>query len=190
MATETHSAAGNGLADAAGVDGHELATAGPGMPQLDFSTWGNQIFWLLVALVVIYFVLSRVALPRIAAVLAERHGTITNDIARADDLKRQATEAEAAYEQALKDARAEAQAISQRTRDEIKVQVAEATAEADARIAVKSGEADKAVADIRATAMENVEVVAKDTAEALVAALGGSADATAISDAVNNRMKG
>ncbi len=190
MATETQSAAGNGMADAVGVDGHDMATSAPGMPQLDFSTWSNQIFWLVVALVVIYFVLSRVALPRIAAVLAERQGTITNDIARAEDLKRQADEAEAAYDQALKDARAEAQAISQRTREEVKAQVAEATAAADARIAEKTAEADKAISEIRASALENVEVVAKDTAEALVAALGGSADSATISDAVDNRMKG
>ncbi|MGB1643236.1 MAG: F0F1 ATP synthase subunit B', partial [Paracoccaceae bacterium] len=51
----------------------EAAT--PGMPQLDFSTFGNQIFWLVVTLVVIYLILSRVALPRIAGVLAERSGT-------------------------------------------------------------------------------------------------------------------
>ena len=53
----------------------------PGMPQLDFSTFSNQIFWLAVTLVAIYMILSRVALPCIAAVLAERQGTITNDIA-------------------------------------------------------------------------------------------------------------
>ncbi|MFZ8883347.1 MAG: F0F1 ATP synthase subunit B', partial [Paracoccaceae bacterium] len=35
----------------------EAAT--PGMPQLDFSTFGNQIFWLVVTLVVIYLILSR-----------------------------------------------------------------------------------------------------------------------------------
>ena len=35
----------------------------------------------------IYFVLSRIALPRIANVLAERQGTITNDIAAAEELK-------------------------------------------------------------------------------------------------------
>ena len=42
----------------------------PGMPQLDFSTFSNQIFWLIVTLVAIYFILSRLALPRIAGVLA------------------------------------------------------------------------------------------------------------------------
>ena len=72
-ATEaTHGAAdaAHGAVDAAqGAAGH--AESAGGMPQLDFSTFPNQIFWLLVTLVVIYFVLSRIALPRIAAVLSE-----------------------------------------------------------------------------------------------------------------------
>ena len=44
--------------------------AAPGMPQLDFSTFPNQIFWLVVTLIVMYLILSRVALPRIASILA------------------------------------------------------------------------------------------------------------------------
>ena len=54
------------------IDATAEAEKAAGMPQLDFSTWPNQIFWLLVTLVVIYLVLSRVALPRIGAVLADR----------------------------------------------------------------------------------------------------------------------
>ena len=102
MATETTS---DGLADATGIVTHAAET--PGMPQLNFDHWGNQIFWLILALIATYFILSRVALPRIGAVLAERQGTITNDIAAAEDLKVKAQEAEAAYDQALIDARAE-----------------------------------------------------------------------------------
>jgi hypothetical protein len=91
----------------------------PGMPQLDFSTFPNQIFWLIVTLVAIYFILDKIALPRIASVLAERQGTLTNDLAAAEDLKRQAVEAEEAYNKALADARAEAQRIAEETRAEI-----------------------------------------------------------------------
>ncbi|MFT5059946.1 MAG: F-type H+-transporting ATPase subunit b, partial [Polaromonas sp.] len=94
--------------------------AAPGMPQLDFSTFPNQIFWLAVTLVIIYLILSRVALPRIAAVLAERQGTITNDIAAAEELKLKAIEAEKAYDKALADARVEAGRIAGETRAEIK----------------------------------------------------------------------
>lgn len=183
MATETLSAEVAG--SCVGPTGSAI-----GMPQLCFDWWGNQIFWLVITLLVIFFVLSRIALPRIASVLAERQGTITNDIAAAEDLKRKAEEAEAAYEKALADARAEAQAIAAKTRDDIKADLADAMAKADEEISAKAVESEKAIAEIRASAMSNVEVVAKDTAEAIVAALGGKTDAAAIAAAVSNRMKG
>ncbi|MCD9149384.1 F0F1 ATP synthase subunit B' [Pseudophaeobacter flagellatus] len=182
MASNTQDAA-HGAAEAA----HGSA---PGMPQLDFSTFGNQIFWLAIALVAIYLILSRVALPRIAAVLAERQGTITNDLAAAEDLKAKAVEAEDAYNKALADARAEAQRIAAETRAEIQVGLDEAIAKADEQIAAKTAESEKAIGEIKAGALESVKEVAADTAEALVTALGGKADAKAVATAVADRMKG
>ena len=163
---------------------------GSSMPQLDFSTFGNQIFWLAVTLVVIYLILSRVALPRIAAVLAERQGTITNDIAAAEDLKAKAVEAENIYNKALADARAEAQRIAAETRAEIQAGLDEAIAQADVDIAAKAAESEKAIAEIKAGALDSISTVANDTAAEVVAALGGKADAKAIAAAVSNRMKG
>ena len=183
MATETTS---DGLADATGIVTHAAET--PGMPQLNFDHWGNQIFWLILALIATYFILSRVALPRIGAVLAERQGTITNDIAAAEDLKVKAQEAEAAYDQALIDARAEAQQIVAKADMQADLDIE--MAKADAEIAAQVAESEKAIAEIRASAMVNVQAVAKDTAEALVAALGGTADATTVDAAVDARMKG
>lgn len=177
MATETTSAEG-------------VVEAGPGMPQLDFSTWGNQIFWLVLALIAIYLILSRVALPRIAAVLAERQGTITNDIAAAEDLKSKAADAEAAYDKALLDARAEAQRIIAEAKAEMQAELDKAIEKADAQIAAQSAESEKAIAEIRAGAVESVKAVAKDTAKEIVAAMGGTADAKSITAAVTARMKG
>lgn len=161
-----------------------------GMPQLCFDWWPNQIFWLMVTLVVIFFFLSRVALPRIAAVLAERQGTITNDLAAAEDLKVKAVEAEEAYNKALANARAEAQKIIAQAKAEIQADLDDATAKADAEIAAKLAESEKTIAAIREGAMDSVKEVAKDTAKELVAALGGSADARSITSAVTAKMKG
>ncbi len=187
MATETesHSEEAGTAADAA----HGGAEA-VGMPQLDFSTFPNQIFWLVVTLVVIYLVLSRVALPRIASVLAERSGTITNDIAAAEELKLKAEEAEAAYNQALADARTEAQKIVAEAKAEIQADLDAATAKAYAEIAAKAAESEKAIAEIRAGAMESVQSVAKATAKEIVAALGGKADDKTINAAISDEMKG
>lgn len=180
MATQTHEAA-----EAAGHGAQAV-----GMPQLDFSTFANQIFWLVVTLVVIYLILSRIALPRIAAVLAERKGTITNDLAAAEELKLKATEAEKAYEKALADARAEAQRIVADTRAEIQKDLDAATAKADAEIAARVSESEKKIAEVRASALDSVTEVAKDTAREIVAALGGKADARSVTAAVNARLKG
>ena len=181
MATETdsHSAeAAHGGAEAAG------------MPQLDFSTFPNQIFWLVVTLVAIYLILNKIALPRIASVLAERQGTISNDIAAAEELKLKAEEAEAAYNQALADARAEAQKIVGEAKAEIQADLDVAMQKADAEIAAKAAESEKAIAEIRAGAMESVKEVAGATASEIVGALGGKADAKTVNAAIAAQMKG
>ncbi|MDK3020260.1 F0F1 ATP synthase subunit B' [Pseudodonghicola flavimaris] len=185
MATETHDA-GQAAADMA----HGAAQGGVGMPQLDFSTFPNQVFWLAVTLVVIYLVLSRVALPRIGGILAERTGTITNDLAAAEDLKAKAVEAEEAYNQALADARSEAQRIAAEARAEIQADLDDAIAKADAEIAAKTAESEKAIAEIRAGALESIQTVAKDTTAEIVGALGFQADDAAVAGAIADRMKG
>ena len=165
--------------------------AAPGMPQLDFSTFPNQIFWLVVTLIVMYLILSRVALPRIAAVLAERQGTITNDLAAAEELKLKAIEAEKAYEQALADARSEANRIIGLARDEIKADLDAAIAEADAEIAAKAADSEKAISDIRANALTSVAEVATTTAVEIANVLApGQIDEAVILAAVDTQLKG
>lgn len=182
MATDTQNAAGHG--------GDAAKAAEAGMPQLDFATFPNQIFWLVVTLIVIYLILSRVALPRIASVLAERQGTITSDIAAAEDLKAKAAEAEEAYKQALADAKAEAQKIAAEARAEIQADLDVATAKADAEIAAKAAESEKAIAEISAGAIDSIRDVAQDAAQEIITAMGGKADAKAVTAAIAARMKG
>lgn len=175
--------------EAAGYCVNSLGNA-IGMPQLCDAWFGNQVFWLLVALVAIYLILTRVALPRVGAVLAERSGTISNDIAAAEDLNRQAKEAEAAFEKALADARAESQRISGEARDAIRADLDVAIAEADRKIAAQSAESEKQIAEIRAGAMDSVSEVAREVAGDIVAALGGKADQSTVDAAVAARLKG
>ena len=179
MATETTDAA-HGAAEASGA----------GMPQLEFGTFPNQIFWLVVALVVIFFVFTRVALPRIAGVLAERQGTITNDIAAAEELKTRAAEAEEAYNLALAEARVEAGKIAAEAKAEIQAELAVAQAKADAEIAAKAAESEAAIAEIRAGAVEAVKAVAKDTTGEILSSMGFKADARTITSAITARLKG
>jgi F-type H+-transporting ATPase subunit b len=135
-------------------------------------------------------VVTKIAMPRIASVLAERKGTIGNDLAAAEELKAKAKAAEKAYNLALEQARAEATKIIAATKAEIQMDLDAAMAKADAEIGAKAAESEKRIAEIRAGAVDAVAEVARDTAGALVTALGGHADAGAIEAAVSARLKG
>ena len=76
----------------------DLEHAEKGMPQLDPAIFPNLIFWLVVALVALYYDPQPVALPRIGTVMGERNDAISNDIEAAASLKRRAEEAEAALQ--------------------------------------------------------------------------------------------
>ena len=80
------------------------------MPQLDFTTFIPQLFWLFLCLTILYFVLSKIALPRISDVIEERNDTITDDL---DEAKSLSLEAEKVVED-LKSKLEEARSISQK----------------------------------------------------------------------------
>ncbi len=162
-----------------------------GMPQLNPDWFSNQIFWLVVTLVVIFFVLSKVALPRIAAVLAERHGAIQGDLDKAEEMKAKAIAAEEAYNAALAKARAEAGVIVAEAKAEIQKELDIAIALADAEIAAKAAESDVEIQKIRDGALAAIKDVANDTtAEIVKAIMPGADDAKAVKAAVAARLKG
>ena len=66
------------------------------MPQLDFSTFLPQIFWLFISLSFLYIVLSRYALPRVSDVIEERKDIIAQDI---DSAKEYSEESEKSIEE-------------------------------------------------------------------------------------------
>lgn len=155
----------------AAESGHGHGEKSGGMPQLNFESFPSQIFWLVVALVVLFLILKNIALPRIAAGLEDRSDAIEDDLDRASEFRRKAEQAEAAYEKALADARARAQEIAQKTRDEIQAELDAAIARADAEIAARTSESSKRISEIHESAMSAVEEVAGEAAEAVLAAI-------------------
>ncbi len=142
-----------------------------GMPQLDPAFMPNLVFWLVVTMIVIYFLLSRIALPRISGIIEDRATAIANDLDQAAELKNKAVEAEEAYNQALRDARAEASRIAGETKDAIQKDLDVAIAKADAEIAARAAEGEVRIKEIRDGALVAVEEVAGDAAAEIVSAV-------------------
>ena len=79
-----------------------------GFPPFQSQTFASQLVWLVIAFVLLYVLMSKIALPRVNAIIENRQKRIADDIADAGKLKQQSDEAVAAYEKALADARARA----------------------------------------------------------------------------------
>jgi len=176
---------------ASGINTIEAATDPVGMPQLDFATFPNQIFWLVVSFVVLYFIISRIYLPRIGGVLEDRQNAIANDLNQAAELKQKAQDAETAYHAALAEARTEAHRIADEAKAVIKKDVEAAIAKAEIEISAKTAESEIRIKEIRSNALKSIEEVANTTAPEVVAAILPSAtDAAALKAAITARMKG
>src|ERR1700730_15784370 len=110
---------------------HTASTAHPAegghgtFPPFQSQPFASQLVWLVVAFVLLYVLMSKLALPRVASIIEARQKRIEGDIAEAGRLKTQSNQAVADYEQELNDGTTRAQAIANETRDK---QAAEAAA--------------------------------------------------------------
>ncbi|MAK00068.1 MAG: hypothetical protein CMM13_05245, partial [Rhodospirillaceae bacterium] len=121
------------------LGGAQAATAsdasGPKLPQLDIETYASQIFWLIVTFIVLYFLVAKIAMPRIAEVLEGRQERIEDDLDKAETLKKEAYLVKVEYEKALSSAREEAHEATRRAQDEIAKHSAEVEALANQKVA-------------------------------------------------------
>ena len=145
-----------------------------GMPQLDLSTWPPQLFWLAVTFLVLYVVISRVAIPRTGGVISLRKSTIDGDLAKAKNLKDETENAMRSYEAALADAKAKAHGIAQENRNTLNAEMEAERAKLDAALGAKIATAEKSVAASRDKALEDVAAIAADIASEIVQQLTGA----------------
>jgi F-type H+-transporting ATPase subunit b len=159
-------------------------------PPFQSQTFASQLVWLVIAFVLLYVLMLKVALPRVAKIIESRQKRIADDIADAERLKEQSDEAVAAYEKALADARARAQTIANETRDS-QAAVADARRKTlEGELNAKLAEAEKTIAATKQAAMANVRAIAEDATSAIVERLIGLAPSEkAVAEAVADVLK-
>lgn len=167
-------------------DGH-----GGGFPPFESSTFASQLVSLVIAFVALYIIVSRIALPRVGAVIDARQKKIEGDLAEAQKLKDDSEAALKAYESDLATARSKAQTIGAETRDKLNA-ASEAERKAlEGKLSAKLADAEKTIAATRTSAMSNVRGIAADAAAAIVQRLTGTApDSKSVASAVDASLKG
>ena len=138
------------------------------MPQLDFTTFITQLFWLFLCLSFLYFVLSKIALPRISDVIEERNDTITDDL---DEAKALSLEAEKVVDQLkskLEDARSSSQKKLMDERQKSLDIVSSERKKFEENISKEISSSEEKINKGKAEALKKASELAEDIAEEII----------------------
>ena len=160
------------------------------MPQFQPEFFSPQLVWLAITFLLLYFLMSRVALPRIGAVIEEREHKINDNLRKAEMLKQEAEAAVAAYERRMADARAKAQETVREIREQMASEAAERHEQLNQRLASEIADGEARIAEARAKAVANVRGMAVEVAAAAAARLiGGPVEHAAVAGAVDQVLQ-
>ncbi|MFN3945679.1 MAG: ATPase [Allosphingosinicella sp.] len=147
------------------------------MPQIAqiASTYASQFFWLFIVFGLIYFAIGRGMLPKIEATVDARDRRISEDLAEAERARAEADRTEEAYRARTEANRAEALKVTQAAKDAAAEENARKLAAADAAIGERIASAEARIRAATDAALAEIEDVAADAAQDMVAKLSGAA---------------
>lgn len=142
-------------------------------PPFDKQTFPSQLFWLAICFIALYLITARLVQPRVGGIIQARRDRIAEDLAEASRLKQDSEAALAAYEKALADARARAQAIAGETRDRLHGEADSSRKVLEEELNARLTEAERSIEGTKRSAMANVRGIAIEAAGEIVNRLAG-----------------
>ncbi|PNG28059.1 F0F1 ATP synthase subunit B' [Methylocella silvestris] len=175
-------------------EGHTSGTVEPAdidhgahaFPPFDSANFSSTLIWLAISFGLLYYLLSKIALPRMEGILTTRQGKITSDLKEAHLAREKSEQAAAEHEKTIAAARAKSQAVAQETQAKINAENDAKRHALESDLAGKLAEAEKQIVETKSKAMANVGTIAADAATAIVERLTGrAADSVAVAAAVS-----
>ena len=153
--------------------GAHAETKSAGLPQLNPHDFAPQLIWLALTFAALYFLMAKVALPRVGGIIEDRRQCIQRDLDDAERLKAQTEKALADYEASISGARGCAGAIAKDLRDKLAAEVEVERSKVDKQVGTRLAGAEKRIAETKTKALTDVGQIAAETAEAIVGQLTG-----------------
>ena len=144
-----------------------------GMPQLDFSTFPNQIFWLAIFCVVLFAIVKFFIIPRMEDIFANRRKIIDGNIAKAEEIRLRVGEIEKQIEEELKKAKSQCDEIMNSSGNNIKEQMSQALEDSKIATSQLINEAEGRLQKLRDGSETAIEKISEELAKEIIKKVSG-----------------
>lgn len=135
-----------------------------GLPQLNPQWFPSQIFWLLIAVAMLYAFFSQKTLPQIGTALQSREDHVRNNIETAQKLREKAEQEKAAWEKAQFQTQEKSTDLFLKAEQDVRARAAAVTEELRIRSAKQVQDTEDYIAKAKKEAMESIHSVAAEMA--------------------------
>ena len=151
-----------------------FAAESGGMPQLNPEFWISQIFWLTLTFGVLYFVLSKLILPKISKNLESRKSQILENIEAAEKQREDSDKKLKEYDEVILKSKSEAKTMFNQTREKALKDIMAKKEVLDQQIDDEINKAEKEIEVLRVSAPDKINKIAIETSSELLEKLIGS----------------
>ena len=139
-----------------------------GMPQLDFSTFPNQIFWLVIFCVVLFAIVKFFIIPRMEDIFANRRKIIDGNIAKAEEIRLRVGEIEKQIDEELKKTKSQCDEIMNTSGNNIKEQMSQALEDSKIATSQLINEAEGRLKELRDGSDAAIEKISEELATEII----------------------
>lgn len=172
------------------ANAHHAEDEVKGLPQLDFSTYSQQIFWMFAIFALLYIVFAKKTLPEISGVINNRKNHIESNLEAAEKVTAEADSVYDAYQENLSQAQAGAAQAIQRAEHDMKIKAENALNDFKARADKDVKSAETRIEKSKMAAMDDMNVIAAEAASVAVEKIIGKTTDAAKVKALIEGMNG
>lgn len=144
------------------------------MPQLDFSTFASQAFWMILSFCTLWFLLSTLVTPKLADIIEQRKRRIDEYVQKAEKLNMQAKKSLTQYRNTLAEAKILADKEISAAQTELQNYLEEQETQTTARLDKKIADSEFKLAKEKKATMQQIEEISQELAFDIVQKLGFS----------------
>ena len=139
-----------------------------GMPQLDFSTFPNQAFWLIVTMLCLFMMVRLLIIPRMDNILANRRKVIEEDLVGAEKFRDAAEELRESITLEVDTARIRSNEIISKNKKKAKLNQIKGFNEASEMTTKLLQDSDKVINKMKKEAVQQVEKISAEIAPEII----------------------